>query len=249
MLIVAPATSLAGPDLDRHGLAGEHRLVDRRGAVDDDAVGGDLLAGPDDEEVADRELVDGDEHLDAVAQHAGLLRAELEQRADRLARAALGAGLEEAAEQDQRRDHGADLEVRVGVEPGDEHDGRPVQAASVPIEISVSIVAARWRAFRRAARWNGQPGPEHDGRRERERDPLPAAELERRHHGEQRERRRQGDRHDEPAKERCPVVTVERLAVDVRARSRRPRQPRMRSVDSKAVTDRGADGFLRVRCV
>ena len=44
----------AGRDLDRHGLAGEHRLVDRRLALDDDAVGRDLLAGPDDEQVADR---------------------------------------------------------------------------------------------------------------------------------------------------------------------------------------------------
>ena len=30
-------------------------------------------------------------------------------------------------------------------------------AASVPIEISVSIVAAKWRAFSAAARWNGHP--------------------------------------------------------------------------------------------
>ena len=77
------------PDLDRHRLAGQQRLVDRRLALDDDAVGRDLLAGPDDEQVADLELVDRNEHLVAVAQHARLLRAQLEQRADRLARAAL----------------------------------------------------------------------------------------------------------------------------------------------------------------
>ena len=35
---------VAGPDLDRHALAGEQRLVDRRRALLDDAVGGDLLA-------------------------------------------------------------------------------------------------------------------------------------------------------------------------------------------------------------
>ena len=43
------------PGLNRHGygLAGQHRLVDGRRAVDDDAVGGDLLARADDELVAD----------------------------------------------------------------------------------------------------------------------------------------------------------------------------------------------------
>ena len=57
------------------------RLVDRRRALLDDAVGRDLLAGPHDEAVAGPELVDRHEHLGAVAQHARLLRAELEQRA------------------------------------------------------------------------------------------------------------------------------------------------------------------------
>ena len=36
-------------------------------------------------------------------------------------------------------------------------------AASVPIEISVSIVAARCRAFSAAARWNGQPAQSTTG--------------------------------------------------------------------------------------
>ena len=38
-----------------------------------------------------------------------------------------------------------------------------VQAASVPIEISVSIVAARCRAFRSAARWNPTPAQNTTG--------------------------------------------------------------------------------------
>ena len=37
------------------------------------------------------------------------------------------------------------------------------QAASVPIEISVSIVAAPWRAFSSAARWNGRPAQRTTG--------------------------------------------------------------------------------------
>ena len=43
---------VAGHDVDRHRLAGEHRDVDRRRAVDDGAVGRDLLARAHDEAVA-----------------------------------------------------------------------------------------------------------------------------------------------------------------------------------------------------
>ena len=42
------------PDVHRNGLAGQHRLVDGGAPLDDDAVGRELLAGPDDEQVADR---------------------------------------------------------------------------------------------------------------------------------------------------------------------------------------------------
>ncbi len=38
-----------------------------------------------------------------------------------------------------------------------------VQAASVPTEISVSIVAAPWRAFRSVARWNPAPAQKTTG--------------------------------------------------------------------------------------
>ena len=54
-LIVPPATSSRRADLDRNRLAGQHRAVDRRAALDDDAVRGDPLARPNDEQVADRE--------------------------------------------------------------------------------------------------------------------------------------------------------------------------------------------------
>src|SRR5699024_3692372 len=46
--------------LDGDRLAGEHGGVDRGGAGDDGAVGGDLLAGADDEIVTLYEIVDGD---------------------------------------------------------------------------------------------------------------------------------------------------------------------------------------------
>ena len=54
------------------------------------------------------------------------------------------------------------------------------QAASVPIEISVSIVAAPCRRLSAAARWKGQP-LQHDRRRQRQRKPLPTRELKQRH--------------------------------------------------------------------
>ena len=50
----------------------------------------------------------------------------------------------------------------------------------MPTETSVSIVAAPWRRFIHAARWNGQAPQVTTGRGERERQPLPVVELQRR---------------------------------------------------------------------
>ena len=105
----------AGADLHGNGLTGQHREIDGRLAVDDDAVGRDLLTRTDDEAVSHDERLDGDARLDAVAQHACVLGAQLEERPDGIARAPAGARLEEPSQQDQRRDHGADLEVGVRV--------------------------------------------------------------------------------------------------------------------------------------
>ena len=89
---------VAGPLLDRHGLAGEQRLVDGADALLDDAVGGDLLARAHDEAVADGELLDGDAALGPVrVEDRDVLGAQLEQRGQGRAGAALGARLEVAA--------------------------------------------------------------------------------------------------------------------------------------------------------
>ena len=112
-------------DLGRERFAGQHRLVDRRLAVDDDAVGRDLLAGPHDEAISDLNLLDSDDDLLAVPPESRVSRAELEQGLDRRGRAPPGPRLEIAAEHDQRRDDGTDLEVGVGFEPADQHDSRP----------------------------------------------------------------------------------------------------------------------------
>ena len=49
---------VARADLDRHALPRQHRLVDRRRAVLDHAIRGDLLPGPDNEAIAHDELCD-----------------------------------------------------------------------------------------------------------------------------------------------------------------------------------------------
>ncbi len=53
LLIVPPTTAVARRLGDGHRLAGDHGLVDVRRALDHLAVDGDLVAGPDDDDVAD----------------------------------------------------------------------------------------------------------------------------------------------------------------------------------------------------
>ena len=125
----------------------------------------------------DGELLDRDPDLPTRRrpQHGDVLGAQLEQRTQRGAGAALGAGLEVAAGEEERGDAGGDLEVE-GPAPSDGATvsangwvipGSPAlpkssahsdqaNAASTPIETRVSIVAAPWRRFAHAARWNGQ---------------------------------------------------------------------------------------------
>ncbi len=107
-----PGDLVAGLLLDRDGLAGEQGLVDGRGAGLHDPVRGDLLARADDEAVADLQLLDGHAALRAVlAQDRDVLGAELQQRGQRRAGAALGARLEVAPGEDEDRHGGGDLEV------------------------------------------------------------------------------------------------------------------------------------------
>ncbi len=140
---------------------------------------------------------------------ARLLRSQLEQHANRLARAALGARLEVAAEEDQRRDHRGDLEVRVRVDAADEHDRRPeVGSERAEGDQGVHRRGEMARALQ-APRGGSRSAPEHDGCREDERDPLPARELKRRDHGERRKRCSQRDGDDEaPPKNRRRLVVV-----------------------------------------
>ena len=197
---------IAGRNLHGDGLTGEHRLIERGAPFDDAPVGGDLLARPDDEQVAYHELVDRHEHLVAVAEDAGVLRAELEESADRISGAAARTSLEVAPEQDQRRDHGPDLEVHVRVDSGNENDRRPCPCSqgadgNQRVHRRGAVACVHERCVMECP-----AGPEHDRRRQSESNPLPAVELQRWHHREQHERSAQHDRDDEAELQRADPV-------------------------------------------
>ena len=88
---------VAGRLRGRDRLAGEHRLVDRGRALDDDAVHRHLVARPDAQEVARDDERELDVLLDAVADPPGGRRLEADEAADRAGRPALGPGLEPPA--------------------------------------------------------------------------------------------------------------------------------------------------------
>ena len=67
------------------------------------------------------------------------------------------------------------------------------------------------------------PAVEDDRRRQDERDPLPAGELQRRHHREQRDGHRQDERDDEPTRQNGERLVAVRRAF---ARVRRAREAR-----------------------
>ena len=119
VLIAAAGELVTGADVDGERLPGDERGVDRAAALDDPAVGGDLLAGPHDEPVADHEVVDGDADLGrgpgrgVDALDGDVLGPEAEQAAQGVAGAVGGAGLEPAADEQEGRDDGGDLEPDV----------------------------------------------------------------------------------------------------------------------------------------
>jgi hypothetical protein len=104
---------VAGADLNRDRLAGEHRGVDRGRAFGDDAIGGDLLARADAEDIPDDELIGWDPDLDPVTQDGDVLGAHVQQGAQCRSRTLLGVGLEVATGQDEHGDHGGGFEVDV----------------------------------------------------------------------------------------------------------------------------------------
>ena len=216
-LTVAPVTGVAGTDLDGHGLTGEQRRVDGRGAVDDGPVGGHLLARAHDEAVADGELVDRDAGLDAVAEHGDVLGTELEQRLQGGAGAALGPGLEVAPGEDEHGDAGRHLEVDlrapVAALRGPREPVGHADLAGRPEEQGVERPAEGGQHAHRDEGVHGgrgvaqvEPGgpvegpcaPRHDRRGQGQRQPLPGVELQRGDHRQEDHRDGQDEGDEEP---------------------------------------------------
>jgi hypothetical protein len=183
---------IAGPDLDRHALAGEQRAVDGGRPVDDDAVGRDLLAGPHDEPHPDRQLADRAAPLGAVGFEDGdVLGPHGGERLDRGAGPPLGPGLGVAPGEQEQGDAGGDLEVHLAADH--EHHGRPAVGGE--------------DAQRDERVHRGRPVPEVDERRPMERPRAPqgdrrgeeegdqavAGELESGDHAQRDHRHRQRD--------------------------------------------------------
>ena len=204
----------------------------------------------------------------SLVEHRDVLGAELEQRLQRRAGAALGARLEVAAEQDERRHDRRDLEVDLRrcrrrargsartasacracpASPRNSAYSDHSHAASTPTEISVSIVAVACR---------GSPTrPGGTARRPRSRpgvascsaQPLPVVELQRRDHRHQQDRQATAAAEmTQPPAQRGRlvlgevVVLVAAVAAGVGARAEPPgsRRPRRRRAGPRAGRPRG----------
>jgi hypothetical protein len=108
--------------------------------------------------------------------------------------------LEVATEHDQRRYDRADLEVSVGVESAGQHHRRP-EPSRHGAERDQRVHRCRQVARIPESRAvEAGAGVKDDGRREQQRDPLPAHEAQRREHRQQRDRDRQRDGDEKPSR-------------------------------------------------
>ena len=120
-----PDDLVARPLGDRHRLAGQHRLVEARGALGDDAVDGHLLPWPHAHEVARLDLLDRDVRLDVPDDDARRPGLQPDQRADGAGRLTLGTRLHPAPEEDEPDDDRAGVEVGLGRPAGLHEQLRP----------------------------------------------------------------------------------------------------------------------------
>jgi hypothetical protein len=216
---------VADADLDRHGFAGEHARVDRRDAVLDHCVGGDLLARPDHEPIPHRKQADRDAGLDAVAQHGDILGTQFQQRPHGGAGAALGTGLEVAAGEDERGDPGGGLQVDVAAavaaadvegervrhagQAGGAEEQRPQrpaeggEGAQRDERVHGGGAVAKVRPGGLVER---QPAVDDDRRGQGQRQPLPVGELQRRDHRHGDHRHAQHDRGPQPGTQPAQFV-------------------------------------------
>ena len=251
-LTVAPTTASPGFTSTGTDSPVSMRGVDRGAALDDLAVGGDLLAGAYDEQVARRELVDRDPGLVPVAQHRHVADAELEQRPERRARTPLGAVLEPASGEEERRHPGRGLEVDVGravgaVDRDPERVGHPGLAGGAEEERPQRPAERRQHADRHQRVHGGRAvaqvgprravegprAPHDDGGSQGERGPLPVGELPGRDHRDRDDRDAEGGADEQPLQQRVALrlgggdLVGRRRAA--RRRSPRPRRSASRS--------------------
>ena len=120
---------LPGRHLDRQALAGQQRAVDGRESLADDAVGGDQLAGPDDEPVAGAAARTAARGARPPSARTATSRTPpVGEVAQRAPAPALGARLEVPADEDEQRHAGRDLEVEVVGDAGrDQRHDRPAE--------------------------------------------------------------------------------------------------------------------------
>ncbi len=119
--------------VDGEALAGEDGLIDGGAAGLDDAVGGDALAGTDDEEVAHGDFFGGDFDFLAVFQDASGARAVFEEGLDGLLGSAEGEGFEAFAEEGDEDDLGGH-EILAQQAGGDAGDGQSDIGANAALE-------------------------------------------------------------------------------------------------------------------
>ena len=209
---------VAGPDLDRHALAGEQRCVDRRRCPPRRRRRWRCArpGGPRTGRRRGARAIGTRRSAPSSPSIAASLAPSSEQCAQRGTGAALGARLEVTAGEDERGDHRGrprgrcDRRPRPARSPGRRHPHAVVAGAqeeqgdtatsrtrpACRPRSSVSIVAAPWRRLIHAARWKGQPPQSTTGVARAQRQPLPVVELQRRNHRQQQHRQRQDGRGD-----------------------------------------------------
>ena len=185
---------------DRHRLAGEHRLVDGRGPLDDDAVDRHLVARPDSQQIAGLDVLQPHDRFLVAADESGRCRLETDEATDRAGRLGLRPGLEPATEEDEPDDDRRAVEVGLGVEAGlvddvgeERHEDAVAPGRRRP--------DGDERVHRRPAVPSRSPGrrvepppcPELDDRRRHEDDPVDVLHRDHRLGPEHRDHDREGD--------------------------------------------------------
>ena len=135
---------IAGAFLLRQRFAGGQGFVDMAVALDHFAVAGDFFAGAHQHQVADRHGLDWHLHLDTITQQHRALGPQLQHLADGLGGAALGTGLQVAADQVEGGDGGGHLdEGGHGVEEPHQADKVGRQAAQADQHIHIGGAVAQ----------------------------------------------------------------------------------------------------------